>query len=259
MRRKLRRHVETVVLHFGDHDSPGPGGIITEKQLKHAEARERREAELRRVTSRMRKSGWRCLEDIATNYGLGEEADIYRLLLAAMRAGKFDEFGVLFLNADPRARRDQRVTRAVMENMIELFRADIDEKSPRSSQIVLHFLRHCWMPDALYRQFADDLKQTSEPPSTVTRETAVPADLDNCAEGPGAPPIYDHDQIRGEAFRQFKQRGLPSRDGDKGWQTRADLEKLIEDFCDSLYGRRPVKSTLQRLAKRALSDWQAGR
>src|SRR6266542_3341764 len=103
MRRKLRRHVETVVLHFGDHDSPGPGGIITEKQLKHAEARERREAELRRVTSRMRKSGWRCLEDIATNYGLGEEADIYRLLLAAMRAGKFDEFGVLFLNADPRA------------------------------------------------------------------------------------------------------------------------------------------------------------
>jgi hypothetical protein len=210
----------------------------------------------------MRQLGWHSFEDIAQSYGLGPEARVYRRLLEVMRSGGFNPSGrpaAVFLSPDPReGRRVRRVKRPLAEGRIAFFGADIDGNSPRSTQIVVHFLRHCWMPDALYRQFADDLKPTNEPPLPVTRKTAVPADLDNCAEGRGAPQIYDYGQIRGEAFRQFKQRGLPSRDGDKGWQTRADLEKQIENFCDSIYGRRPAKSTLQNLAKRAIRDWQSG-
>ncbi len=119
--------------------------------------------EFRGVISRMRRSGkWHCLEDIATKYGLGAEVEIYRWFLAAMRAGKFDELGVLFLNADPRGRRDQRVTRAMVEDKIELFGAEIDARKRGLSQVVIHFLRHCWVPDALYRRFRDDLNRPNE-------------------------------------------------------------------------------------------------
>jgi hypothetical protein len=164
--RKQLRHVETI----GDP-------VTTSQEFQrfkgNALARERRDAELRRVTSRMRKSGWHCLEDIATNYGLGREVDLYRRLLAAMRSGKFDEFGLLFLNPDPRGRRDQRVPRAMVEGRIELFGAGIDEKNPRASPIVVQFLRHCWMPDDLYRIFGNDLEgrecRIQPPGSTASR------------------------------------------------------------------------------------------
>jgi hypothetical protein len=208
-----------------------------------------------------RRRNWRCLRDIAKKYDLGQEARIWQRLLQAILAGRFERDGrsqVLFLTSSFLASRlSQRLTRPLIEHMIELFGTDIDEKSTERSPIVLNCLRHCWIPDALYRQFADDLKRIDEPPSLATRKTAVPTDLDNCTDERGAPPIYHYDQIKGEAFRQFKQRGLPSRDGDKGWQTRTDLEKVIEDFCDTLYERRPAKSTLQGYAKRAIKDWQA--
>jgi hypothetical protein len=63
-----------------------------------------------------------------TGYALGTAAEIYQKLLAAIRAGKFDEFGVWFLNPDPRDRRRLRVTKAMVENMLEIFGSDINEK-----------------------------------------------------------------------------------------------------------------------------------
>src|SRR5262249_32745009 len=101
----------------------------------------------------MRKSEWHCLEDVAKNYNLGQEADLYRRLLADIRSGKFDEFGLRFLNPDPRDRRRLRVTRAMVENMVEIFGVDINETNPGVSPIVVQFLRHCWMPNTLYRRF----------------------------------------------------------------------------------------------------------
>jgi hypothetical protein len=81
--------------------------------------------------------------------------------------------------------------------------------------------------------------------------TPVPA-----REKGGAPPKYDYDMIRGEAFRLFRAHGLPDREGDDGWQTRADLERCLAEFCKTIHGEEPVKSTLQELAKRAIADWK---
>jgi hypothetical protein len=173
MANKLPQDRETIVFHFGNGDSSDP--IITEEQIEHAKARERREAELRGLRSRMRRSGWHCCEDIAKNYDLGQEDDIYRKLLAGLRSEKFDEFGVLFLNSDPRGQIKQRVTKAMVENMVEIFGLDTDEKNPRSSSMVVGFLRHCWMPDALYRRFFDEhLRQFAKPPMPVGPSSEPP-------------------------------------------------------------------------------------
>jgi hypothetical protein len=72
----------------------------------------------------------------------------------------------------------------------------------------------------------------------------------------GAPPKYDYDMTRGEAFRLFRAHGLPDRDGDEGWQTRADLERCLAEFCAQIHGNEPTKSTLQGFAKRAIADWE---
>jgi hypothetical protein len=72
----------------------------------------------------------------------------------------------------------------------------------------------------------------------------------------GAPPKYDYDMVRGEAFRLFRAHGLPDREGDDGWQTRADLERCLAEFCMAIHGEAPVKSTLQEFAKRAIADWK---
>jgi hypothetical protein len=89
---------------------------------------------------------------------------------------------------------------------------------------------------------------------------AVAADTANARLVPGdkggAPPKYDYDMIRGEAFRLFRAHGVPDREGDDGWQTRADLERCLAEFCMAIHGQAPVKSTLQELAKRAIADWK---
>jgi hypothetical protein len=96
--------------------------------------------------------------------------------------------------------------------------------------------------------------------ATVADETAaIPAPQayfrSNPAPSRGKPPKYDYDQIRGQAFRLFKGHGIPSRNGEKGWQTRADLERKLAEFCNHVFGEEPAKSTLQGYAKKALADW----
>jgi hypothetical protein len=221
-------HCETIAFHFGDGDPSDP--IITEEQIEHAKARERREAELRGLRSRMRKSGWHCFGDIAENYGLGQEADLYRKLLAGLRSEKFDEYGILFLNSDPRGRRDQRVTKAMVENMVELFRADIDDKSPRSSQVAVHFLRHCWMPDILYRRF---LRQSAKPPMLVGPSSESPKKR----RGAKGQPRRD-----AHAALACLQERLGDKYEDEKWE---GIVKLAKDL-----GYRGSERTLRRAAGR---------
>ncbi|MET4297066.1 hypothetical protein ABIB06_007841 [Bradyrhizobium sp. LB8.2] len=70
---------------------------------------------------------------------------------------------------------------------------------------------------------------------------------------PGRQPFYDQDQINGEVRRAIKSKGLPERGGETGWQSRADVERLVRDFCYRTTGKEPARSTLQILAKEALA------
>jgi hypothetical protein len=75
---------------------------------------------------------------------------------------------------------------------------------------------------------------------------------------PGAPPTYDYDVVKGEAFRLFKKkRGLPERTGEDGWRTRADLERALAEFSLRIYEKEPAKRTLQDFAQRAIDEWTA--
>jgi len=73
----------------------------------------------------------------------------------------------------------------------------------------------------------------------------------------GAPPTYDYEPIRGEAFRHFKKYGLPDRNGQPDWRTQANLERKLAEFCLNVVGKEPAKGTLQRFAARAIADWKA--
>ena len=68
----------------------------------------------------------------------------------------------------------------------------------------------------------------------------------------GRSPTFDQDQINGAVRRAIKARGFPDRTGDSGWQSRADVERLIRDYCRKLTGKEPARSTLQTQAKKAL-------
>lgn len=69
----------------------------------------------------------------------------------------------------------------------------------------------------------------------------------------GRPPLYDQDQINGAVLRKVKQMGgLPDRNGEPGWQSNADIERLIETFLNSIQNKIPARSTLQGLAKKAI-------
>lgn len=70
----------------------------------------------------------------------------------------------------------------------------------------------------------------------------------------GPPPQYDQAQINGAVLREVKKRGLPSRDGEVGWQTMANVEKLIAEFCLKTMSKEPARSTLQKLAKAAIAQ-----
>jgi len=70
---------------------------------------------------------------------------------------------------------------------------------------------------------------------------------------PGRKPLFDQDQINGEVRRAIKIKGFPERGGEVGWQSRADLERLIGGYCLRTTGKEPARSTLQTLAERALT------
>lgn len=70
---------------------------------------------------------------------------------------------------------------------------------------------------------------------------------------PGRQPLYDQDQINGEVRRAIKTKGFPERGGEVGWQSHADVERLIQGFCRRMFGKEPVRSTLQNLADKALT------
>jgi hypothetical protein len=69
----------------------------------------------------------------------------------------------------------------------------------------------------------------------------------------GRPSTYDPDQINGQVLRAIKAKGLPDRKGEPGWQTMADVERLVRDYCVKTVREEPVRSTLQVLAKNALA------
>jgi len=269
MANKLPQDRETIVFHFGDGDSSDP--IITEEQIEHAKARERREAELRGLRSRMRQSRWHCCEDIAKNYDLGKETDLYRRLLADARSGKFDEYGLLFLNPDPRGRRDQRVTHAMAESMVEIFGLDIKEKNPSSSPIVVGLLRHCWMPDALYEQHygpkAGGVASALSPPENLAK-----ADTTDASEIPatrkkekqGARPKYDWDVYEPMFYEQMKKMGDFDDEGQVSeWERQSDAEKwlleMIEKDPKVGKGNGPVESTIRDYVSEWAARWRANK
>jgi hypothetical protein len=95
----------------------------------------------------------------------------------------------------------------------------------------------------------------SEMPSRAAADSAHTAPS-KARRTRGAPPKYDFDAIRAEAFRLFRAHGLPDREGDDGWQTRADLERCLAEFCMGIHGKEPAESTLQGFADRAIRDWK---
>jgi hypothetical protein len=70
----------------------------------------------------------------------------------------------------------------------------------------------------------------------------------------GRRPTYDQDQVNGEVKRRIKEKGVPGRDRESGWQSEADLQAAVADFLRNTTGKIPVKSTLQRLVKNALNE-----
>jgi hypothetical protein len=70
----------------------------------------------------------------------------------------------------------------------------------------------------------------------------------------GRKPVYDLDHVIGVVRRMVKQRGgLPSSDGDVGWQSEADIHAVVADWFMNTIQKVPAKSTLQRLVKLALA------
>lgn len=74
---------------------------------------------------------------------------------------------------------------------------------------------------------------------------------------PGRAPEYDYEKIRGQVFRLFQSKGMPHLENDTGWRTGADLRHELEAFCESVFGRRPARSTLDGLVDRAIQDWNS--
>lgn len=72
----------------------------------------------------------------------------------------------------------------------------------------------------------------------------------------GRKPIYDQDQINGAVAREIRRRGFPHSSGDLGWQSIADVERVVGEFCVSIYGREPAKSTSQKLARQGLEHYR---
>jgi hypothetical protein len=61
----------------------------------------------------------------------------------------------------------------------------------------------------------------------------------------GAPPKADWDAVD-EAIRQeVETRGLPERDGEKGWKTQADVERFVFEFLDAR--KEPVGASTVKL------------
>jgi hypothetical protein len=91
----------------------------------------------------------------------------------------------------------------------------------------------------------------------TTAETATP-DTPPARLPPGPSPTYDYDLLKEEAFRLFRERGLPARNTiNKKWRTRADLERALGDFITNQSGgEEPARSTLQRFAQRTIDDWK---
>jgi hypothetical protein len=256
---KRPQHRETTVLHFGNGDHSDP--IITEEEIEHAKARERREAKLRGLTSRMRRmrqSGWRSLDDIAKNYNLGREADLYRTLLADIRSGKFDEFGLWFLNPDPRAPRRLGVTRAMVENMVEIFGSDINDKNPGASPIVVQFLRHCWMPNALYRQFfAHDLRSKSADSAAAAPSEVLPEK----EETRGRKSKYDWKTYEPMFYERMDKMGDFDDDGQvPEWDSQGDAEnwllETIENEPDVGKGNGPGATVVRDHVRAWTAYWR---
>jgi hypothetical protein len=68
----------------------------------------------------------------------------------------------------------------------------------------------------------------------------------------GRKPIYNQDHINAKVLKAVEKMGFPTPNGEIGWQSAADVGRLVRDVCIETKGQEPVISTLQRLVRKAL-------
>jgi hypothetical protein len=83
-----------------------------------------------------------------------------------------------------------------------------------------------------------------------------PAATKSPRSAPGAPEIYDWDDVRQFTRREFEKRGdfLKSENRVKGWRSQNDLIKLIKDYLDRLNQPVPGDSQLKKQVAETLKQ-----
>jgi hypothetical protein len=73
----------------------------------------------------------------------------------------------------------------------------------------------------------------------------------------GRKPIYDQCHINAHVQKTVDLLGFPTPNGETGWQSLADVGRLVGEFCLTTKGQEPAISTLQDLARKALTAAKA--
>jgi hypothetical protein len=73
----------------------------------------------------------------------------------------------------------------------------------------------------------------------------------------GRKPIYDQNHINAHVQKTVDLLGFPTPNGETGWQSLADVGRLVGEFCLTTKGQEPAISTLQDLARKALTAAKA--
>ena len=68
----------------------------------------------------------------------------------------------------------------------------------------------------------------------------------------GRKPVYDQDYINAKVLEAVKKMGFPTPNGEIGWQSAADVGRLVRDFCLETKGQEPAISTVQGFVRKAL-------
>jgi hypothetical protein len=82
----------------------------------------------------------------------------------------------------------------------------------------------------------------------------------NVAQGPkkGRKEKYDWNKVESHIRELFLENGALSAD-DKAWQSQADVERAIIEFCQNEFGEEPAISTARKKAKLMISKYDGGR
>lgn len=80
-------------------------------------------------------------------------------------------------------------------------------------------------------------------------------DLAKPANKGGRPPAVDWKVVKDEVFRLMDYNRDFGPD-DPDWNAQARLEEALEDYCETEFGKRPAKSTIQLRIKPWLEEWR---